>query len=228
MIFRPLLASALLLCVSETSSFAQTSGVIHYYKDQWGSKEVTSDKAKYSKHIRHEEDGTTVIEWRYIPNNTIIHSESYREGAPVGLWITANKNGKVEKELDYRFTLRYTNDSCSSGYRYRFGDTLVARVPGVFVAPKLKGYKDLTDMLVKSIRYPDPAREAGIEGRVILTMKLTEQGKLADIMVLKGTDKVLDAEAARLFFKPLEWTPATLDGKPIALCITCPITFRLD
>jgi TonB family protein len=226
---RPLLLSTFLISFFCSISQAQTSDEIHYYKYRWDDKESSASKAKYAKHIRLNADGTTTTEWRYIPNDAVIQTESYRDGIPVGLWITANDNGKILSERDYRFDLKYTGDSCTAGYRYRFGsDSLVERTAGTFVPPQLKGYKSVMDMLIKDLRYPDASREAGTEGKVVVTMKLTEDGRLTDIMILQSADKMLDAEAARMFFNKHEWTPATLNGKPIPLCMTFPITFRLN
>jgi TonB family protein len=168
-------------------------------------------------------------EWVFIPNNAVIQSQSYRGNVPVGIWIQANKSGKVTQELDYRFELRYSTDSCVSGYRYRIGsDTLQQHISGLFTSPQLIGYKDALSYLFKHLRYPASAMENGIEGRVTLSMSLSKEGSLSDIVVLKSADTLLDAEAFRVVRSMREWKPATIDGKPINLCIAFPIIFKLD
>lgn len=207
----------------------QVSDEVHYYRQQYAKNETIPGFAKYAKHIRHNVDQSVTTEWVYIPNNAVVESQSYLRGIPVGLWITGTKRGKVIESLDYRFELKYTSDSCHSGYRFNLGrDSLAQYVSGKFSPPKLKDYKSLTDYLIKTLRYSGPSREAGIEGKVVLTMKLSKEGKLIDIMVLKSADGVLDAEAVRVLHFAPEWEPATLDGQPIELCMTFPLTFKLD
>jgi len=64
-------------------------------------------------------------------------------------------------------------------------------------------------------RYPEAARTAGIEGKVILKLGISETGAVIDIKVLKG-DPML-AEAALAAVKTWCFSPAKLDGKPIAV-----------
>jgi protein TonB len=64
-------------------------------------------------------------------------------------------------------------------------------------------------------KYPEAARTAGIEGKVILKLGISETGAVIDIKVLKG-DPML-AEAALAAVKTWCFSPAKLDGKPIAV-----------
>lgn len=217
------------MCLCTFMASGQVRDEVHYYRQQYDKSETTPANAKYAKHIRNNQDQSVTTEWVYIPNNAVVQSQSYLRGIPVGLWITGTKKGKIVESLDYRFELKYTSDSCHSGYLFNLDrDSLAQYMSGKFSPPKLKGYKSLTEYLIKALRYPAPSREAGIEGKVVLTMELSKEGKLIDIMVLKSADGVLDAEAARVLHFAPEWEPATFDGQPIKLCITFPLTFKLD
>jgi protein TonB len=71
--------------------------------------------------------------------------------------------------------------------------------------------------------YPDAARAAGIEGRVILKIVISEKGEVTSVTVMRG-DPIL-AQAAVEVVKTWKFTPATLEGKPIAVFRIVPINF---
>jgi protein TonB len=71
--------------------------------------------------------------------------------------------------------------------------------------------------------YPEAARTAGLEGKVILKIAISETGAVIDVKVLKG-DPIL-AEAAVAAVKTWHFTPAMLDGKPIAVYKIQPVSF---
>jgi protein TonB len=71
--------------------------------------------------------------------------------------------------------------------------------------------------------YPEAARAAGIEGRVILKIVISEKGEVTNVTVMRG-DPIL-AQAAVEVVKTWKFTPATLEGKPIAVFRIVPINF---
>ena len=72
-------------------------------------------------------------------------------------------------------------------------------------------------------KYPEAARTAGIEGKVILKIAISETGAVIDVKALKG-DPIL-VEAAIASVRTWRFTPAMLDGKPIAVYRIVPVTF---
>ena len=71
--------------------------------------------------------------------------------------------------------------------------------------------------------YPEAARAAGIEGRVILKIVISESGEVTSVTVMRG-DPLL-AQAAVEVVKGWKFSPATLEGKPIAVFRIVPINF---
>jgi len=71
--------------------------------------------------------------------------------------------------------------------------------------------------------YPEAARAAGIEGRVILRIVISETGEVTSVTVMRG-DPIL-AQAAVEVVKGWKFQPATLEGKPIAVFRIVPINF---
>lgn len=74
--------------------------------------------------------------------------------------------------------------------------------------------------------YTQEAKEAGIEGPVILKITVTAEGKADDIEVVKSLDPGLDLKAMDAITK-WEFEPGTKDGKPVAVKATIEVNFRL-
>ncbi|MCS3698247.1 energy transducer TonB [Salinibacter ruber] len=74
--------------------------------------------------------------------------------------------------------------------------------------------------------YPEFAKKAGIEGRVIVEFYVDEQGNVQEPMVTRGIHKLLN-EAAIEAVKKQEFKPGTQQGEPVRMRISLPVTFRL-
>lgn len=89
------------------------------------------------------------------------------------------------------------------------------------------GPKAMMEYLKTNIRYPQIAKENGIQGRVILQFVVDETGKVRDPKILRSVDPALDAEAIRLVEAMPLWTPGKQDGKAVAVRYTLPVNFSL-
>jgi protein TonB len=74
--------------------------------------------------------------------------------------------------------------------------------------------------------YTESAREARIEGTVILTLSVNEKGKVTAVKVQNGLDKGLDQKAVKAA-KKWKFEPATENGKPVATDVNVSVDFRL-
>ncbi|MGM0546384.1 MAG: energy transducer TonB [Bacteroidota bacterium] len=90
--------------------------------------------------------------------------------------------------------------------------------------PELKGG---LAALQQKINYPDMARKAGIEGRVIIQFIVNEQGEVEDPKVVRGIGGGCDEEALRVV-KEAEFEPGQQRGKPVRVQYSLPITFQLQ
>ena len=78
------------------------------------------------------------------------------------------------------------------------------------------------------LHYPEAAKAAGKQGRVILTFVVDTDGSVVDAKVLRGVDPDLDAEALRVISSCTEkWTPGMQDGKPVRVHYVFPVIFQL-
>ncbi|PAU94373.1 energy transducer TonB [Aliifodinibius salipaludis] len=90
--------------------------------------------------------------------------------------------------------------------------------------PELKGG---LGALQQKINYPDMARKAGIEGRVIIQFIVNEKGQVEDPKVIRGIGGGCDKEALRVV-KQAEFEPGRQRGNPVRVQYSLPITFRLQ
>lgn len=79
----------------------------------------------------------------------------------------------------------------------------------------------------KNVVYPEIAREAGIEGTVIVQATIGKDGKVIETTILKGIPKTGLDEAAMDAIKMTEFKPAFQRDKPVAVRISIPVVFRL-
>lgn len=97
------------------------------------------------------------------------------------------------------------------------------------VLPKFTGGdKAFAAYLSKSIRYPQAALQRRISGRVFVNFILNAQGRVLDAHVVSGPGNGLNDEALRLVWLMPPWEPARVNGQPVRVACTVPITFSSD
>lgn len=75
-------------------------------------------------------------------------------------------------------------------------------------------------------KYPDSAKKAGKEGKVLLKVTIDEKGIPRDIVALTNLGYGLE-EAAITMLRKSTFRPATKAGKPISLEVEIPVDFKL-
>lgn len=81
--------------------------------------------------------------------------------------------------------------------------------------------------LQKKIRYPDRARKAGIEGRVIVQFIVTENGTVENPQVIRGIGGGCDEEAVKAV-NTAQFEPGRQRGNAVRVQYSLPIVFRLQ
>jgi protein TonB len=79
----------------------------------------------------------------------------------------------------------------------------------------------------KNFRYPEIAQEMGIQGRVYINFIISKDGSITNIR-MRGPDKNLEKEAARIIGRLPKMTPGKQRGRPVRVPFSIPITFRLQ
>lgn len=79
----------------------------------------------------------------------------------------------------------------------------------------------------KNFRYPEIAQEMGIQGRVYVQFVIAKDGAITSVR-MRGPDKNLEKEAARIISKLPKMTPGKQRGRAVRVPFSIPITFRLQ
>lgn len=86
----------------------------------------------------------------------------------------------------------------------------------------------LMKFISKTVKYPNVARENGIQGRVFVRFVVTKTGGVEKVTVLRSVDPLLDKEAIRVVKKLPKWKPGRQRGKNVPVWYTVPINFQLQ
>lgn len=89
------------------------------------------------------------------------------------------------------------------------------------------GPEAMNRWLSKNIKYPLLAQENNIQGRVVCQFVVNSDGKIVDVVVVRGVEASLDAEAVRVIKSMPTWTPGKQGGKNVRVKYTLPIRFKL-
>lgn len=81
--------------------------------------------------------------------------------------------------------------------------------------------------LSENIEYPKEAVRNGTQGIVYLSFVIEDDGRVADIRLLRGQGGGLNEEAMRVVGLMPKWKPGTRKGKPVRVLFNMPISFRL-
>lgn len=81
--------------------------------------------------------------------------------------------------------------------------------------------------LQEAVEYPEFARKAGLEGRVIVRFVVDENGNVTNPTVTSGVHELLN-KAAIEAVKDQKFKPGMQRGKPVKVRMSLPVTFRLE
>lgn len=91
------------------------------------------------------------------------------------------------------------------------------------------GVKAMYEYLGKNIKYPEVAKEAGIQGKVYVSFVVDKDGSITDVKVLRGIPggKMCDQEAIRVVKAMPKWNPGKQRGKAVKVSYMLPVQFTL-
>ena len=90
------------------------------------------------------------------------------------------------------------------------------------------GERDLMNYLGKNIEYPVMAKEANIEGTVVLGFIVGKDGSINDVKILKDIGGGCGKEALRVVSNMPAWVPGEANGHAVKVRFTLPVRFRLQ
>jgi protein TonB len=89
------------------------------------------------------------------------------------------------------------------------------------------GMGGFTEYMIKNLSYPTAAKEANVQGMVVVSFVVDAEGKVGSVEVLRGIGKGCDEEAVRVISNSGTWTPAKIGDKAVASKMTLPVQFKL-
>jgi periplasmic protein TonB len=90
------------------------------------------------------------------------------------------------------------------------------------------GETALYEYLGVNIKYPEEAKELGIQGRVFVNFVVEKDGTVSNARVLRGIGGGCDEEAIRVVKAMPKWTPGKQRGIPVRVSYNLPIKFTLN
>lgn len=90
------------------------------------------------------------------------------------------------------------------------------------------GNEAMAKFIINNLKYPEAAKKAKVEGRVMVQFVVDEKGKVTEPKVLRGIGSGCDEEAIRTVKLMPDWKPGEKDGKPVAVEMVLPIAFKLQ
>ena len=90
------------------------------------------------------------------------------------------------------------------------------------------GDQKLMEYVAKNIKYPQIARETGIQGRVFVGFVVEPDGSVSNVKVLRGIGGGCDEEAMRVVKSMPKWKPGKQRGKAVRVSYMLPVNFKLQ
>ena len=90
------------------------------------------------------------------------------------------------------------------------------------------GMAKLAEYLGKNIKYPQLARESGIQGRVFINFVVENDGSVTNVKVMRSLGGGCDEEAIRVVKSMPKWKPGKQRGKPVRVSYNLPVNFKLQ
>ena len=159
----------------------------------------------------------TIDQVRALPRDAVARVATMREKAAIRSYGEKAKHGaliittvKHQKEID--------NELIGQSDVFDKVDEM-PQFPG--------GMPAMMQYLSSNIRYPEDAKEAGAQGRVIVSFIVEKDGSISNAKVTKPTYSSLDEEALRLVSAMPNFIPGKQNGEAVRVKYSFPVSFRL-
>lgn len=92
--------------------------------------------------------------------------------------------------------------------------------------------KKLLTYVYENIRYPEKAREKGVEGMAVVSFIVEKDGRISTAKIVRDPGAGLGKEALRtvklMQVDDIYWYPGRQDGKPVRVQFHLPVKFKLE
>lgn len=91
-----------------------------------------------------------------------------------------------------------------------------------------EGQDELLRFISSNVVYPEIAKRAQVEGKVMVGFVVEKDGSITDVRVVKGIGAGCDEEAVRVTKLMGRWRPGKQNGKPVRVRMVIPFQFKLQ
>jgi TonB family protein len=140
-------------------------------------------------------------------------------------WIPGKQDGKdvpVMFQIPVKFQLSQTTAVVEE--RNEEKPLLVVEQNPVFVG----GYDGMLKYLKNNLKYPDLAKNSGIQGTVFVQFVVSKTGALSNARILRGIGGGCDEEAVRVVTSMPKWIPGRQNGIAVPVMFQIPVKFQLS
>lgn len=89
------------------------------------------------------------------------------------------------------------------------------------------GEPEMMKFIMTHLVYPEEAIKNNIQGRVVLQFVVTATGAIGETKIVRSVDPILDQAAIDVVKSLPAFIPGKIDGEPVAVWYTIPVSFRL-
>ena len=89
------------------------------------------------------------------------------------------------------------------------------------------GLDSMYAFIQKNLKYPELAKEKGIEGRVFVQFVIEKDGSISNVKILRGIGGGCEEAAVEMIKNMPKWKPGKQRGKPVRFQFVLPIKFEL-
>lgn len=156
----------------------------------------------------------------YYTGTTIVRYEgNWKKDCKNGIFYNYYFSGKLKRKEDYK------KGKLMKGYKYdEEGKKLKFTPYWKLAEPNVNVMK----WLMTNLRYPKYEKENNIEGRVIVSFSILEDGTVSEIKAINNPSEGLTNEAIRVIKSMGKWKPLVKDDIPQKVYLIQPINFKLQ
>jgi periplasmic protein TonB len=140
---------------------------------------------------------------------------------------------EIEQEIKFDFDVEVTEDTKIQAVevieapKVELEETEhVFTIVEVTASPK-DGLAAFYKFISEQIKYPAQARRMRVEGKVFVEFIVAKDGRISDVVAVKGIGAGCDEEAVRIIQSSPPWNPGKQRGKPVRQRMVLPIVFKL-
>lgn len=170
--------------------------------------------------------------------DSLLNQEALRILKSMPAWRPARHKGEIVRAETYvpmyfklnKNARRTTNQACPVQQVAKTNEE-VADQTIYSIVDEMPTYENgdegLVRFIVHNLKYPTDAYEQGVEGRVLCSFIVGDNGQISNIEVVNGLFPSLDAEAIRLLSIMPKWNPGKNNGKNVNVKCVMPFDFKI-